>query len=184
MTYFYDENLENGKIQVLESNVDTVTRLNDIDFREKKYYYNQSVPEIGPDGFNFHIHYPPNFDESKSYPLLVWVYGGPGTAWVTDEFKNEWANEYLSSNHDVIVASLDSYGTPGRGTDFLYKVYKKLGYYEPLDQIAFARHLSDTYDFVDGSRMAVWGRSYGGFVTSRVMAEDYENVYRVVWKKW
>merc|ERR1711976_624203 len=176
MSYFYDQDSKN--ITPVIHNQETVDRLEDIEFRNKQYYYNQSIPEIGPEGFNYQLHFPPNFDDTKSYPVLVWVYGGPGTAWVTDYWKNEWANEYIASSQDVIVASLDSYGTPGRGTDFLYKVYKQLGYYEPLNQISFARHLGQTYKFINPDKIAVWGRSYGGFVTSRIMSADSEAVFK------
>ncbi|CAG7817996.1 unnamed protein product, partial [Allacma fusca] len=74
-------------------------------------------------------------DEITKYPLVLNVYGGPGTQLVLDRWGVDFGT-YLSSKKDFIVAQVDSRGSGGRGWDFQHKVYYKVGVMEAEDQIA------------------------------------------------
>ncbi|KAK2178658.1 hypothetical protein NP493_536g01001 [Ridgeia piscesae] len=104
------------------------------------------------------------------YPLLVHVYGGPGSQQVTFRFRLGW-DAYLSSSQKIIIVQVDGRGSGARGQKYLHSIYKQLGTLEVQDQITAVRNLTNTYPFIDKERCAIWGWSYGGFVTSHVMGD-------------
>lgn len=89
-------------------------------------------------GYQAHVrlHLPPGLreDEITRYPLVVQVYGGPGSQLVTERWRIDW-NTYLAGNKDFIVAQIDGRGSGGQGHQLLHKVYYKLGSVEVADQI-------------------------------------------------
>jgi dipeptidyl-peptidase-4 len=112
---------------------------------------------------------PKDFDATKKYPVIMYVYGGPASQSV----KNAWADGHLYFHHYLaqqgfLVACVDNRGTTARGAAFKKATYANLGKYEVQDQIAAANFLgSQTY--VDKSRIGIWGWSYGGYMTSLSM---------------
>lgn len=82
------------------------------------------------------LHLPPGLreDEITRYPLVVQVYGGPGSQLVTERWRIDW-NTFLASNKDFIVAQIDGRGSGGQGHQLLHKVYYKLGSLEVADQL-------------------------------------------------
>jgi len=113
---------------------------------------------------NAYILYPPNMDMSKKYPLLMNVYGGPGSQMVTKTFPLNGFHYYLASQYNVIIAAVDGRGTGNRGWNYIKPIYKNLGEYETIDQVAGAEYFK-TLDYVDPDRVAIWGWSYGGYMT-------------------
>uniref|UniRef100_A0A452H3E8 Fibroblast activation protein alpha n=1 Tax=Gopherus agassizii TaxID=38772 RepID=A0A452H3E8_9SAUR len=107
---------------------------------------------------------PPQFDRSKKYPLLIQVYGGPCSQNVKHTFGISWIT-YLASREEIIVVLVDGRGTAFQGDKMLHAVYRKLGVYEIEDQISAVKKFIEM-GFVDEKRIAVWGWSYGGYVTS------------------
>uniref|UniRef100_A0A8C5WYT6 Fibroblast activation protein alpha n=1 Tax=Laticauda laticaudata TaxID=8630 RepID=A0A8C5WYT6_LATLA len=107
---------------------------------------------------------PPKFDRSKKYPLLIQVYGGPCSQNVKHTFDVSWIS-YLASKEDIVVALVDGRGTAFQGDKMLHAVYRKLGVYEVEDQISAVRKFIDM-GFIDEKRIAIWGWSYGGYITS------------------
>jgi len=79
-------------------------------------------------------------------------------------------HRYLAEQ-GYIVVSVDNRGTGARGRDFEKQVYKKLGQYEVKDHIDAAKYLIDRYDFIDEERIGIWGWSYGGYMSSLVLAK-------------
>lgn len=122
----------------------------------------------GPDGqrLNGWMMKPANMEEGKKYPVLMFVYGGPGSQQVVDSWRgsNYWWFQMLAQK-GYIVACVDNRGTGGRGQEFKKATYLQLGKYETEDQIAAARHLAKM-PFVDGSRIGIYGWSYGGYMAS------------------
>nr|BAN82157.1 dipeptidyl peptidase IV [Ovophis okinavensis] len=110
---------------------------------------------------------PPNFDESKKYPLLIDVYAGPCSQKADAAFRINWST-YLASSEEIIVASFDGRGSGFQGDKNLHAIYRRLGTYEVEDQISAAKLFSEM-SFVDKDRIAIWGWSYGGYVTSMVL---------------
>jgi dipeptidyl-peptidase-4 len=109
---------------------------------------------------------PPDFDPSKQYPLLMYVYGGPGSQTVTDSWGGDrYLWHQLLATKGYLVASVDNRGTGARGVNFKKITYMHLGKYESYDQIAAAGHFA-SLPFVDGDRIGIWGWSYGGYMAS------------------
>jgi dipeptidyl-peptidase-4 len=109
---------------------------------------------------------PVDFDASKKYPVLMYVYGGPGSQNVTDSWsglRTMWFN-YLAQKGYIIVC-VDNRGTGFRGADFKKMTYKQLGKYETADQIEVAKWLAQK-SYVDPARIGIWGWSFGGYLSS------------------
>lgn len=124
---------------------------------------------------NAYLIYPASFDSSKKYPLLMHVYGGPGS----QQVKNEWLwsnyiyHHMMASEHGYVVAVVDNRGTGGRGEEFKKMTYRQLGKYETQDQIAAAKVLA-SYSYIDASRIGIWGWSYGGYMSSLCLTKGNE----------
>lgn len=113
---------------------------------------------------------PADFDPSNKYPLFMYVYGGPGSQTVThrwNTFNGAWFQ--LLTQMGYIVVSVDNRGTGGRGEEFKKLTYKQLGKFEASDQIEAARKLSER-SYIDGKRIAIFGWSYGGYLSSLCLA--------------
>jgi len=124
------------------------------------------------DGFELHVveRRPPNFDPSKKYPVLFYVYGGPVSQTVTKAFHVDF-QAYVASALEYIVATVD-----GRGTGFIGRkarciIRDNIGYWESRDQIETAK-IWAAKDYVDKSRIAIWGWIYGGFTTLKTLERD------------
>lgn len=109
---------------------------------------------------------PPNFDPQKRYPLVMFVYGGPGSQTVAnawDSFNFFWYQ--VLADKGYIVVSVDNRGTGGRGAAFRQATYAQLGKLESEDQIAAAQYFAQQ-SYVDADRIGIWGWSYGGYLSS------------------
>jgi dipeptidyl aminopeptidase/acylaminoacyl peptidase len=129
-----------------------------------------TVPQSETEGpsLNGQLMLPPDFHQSRQYPVLVYVYGGPYSQQVADRsLLSSLSLVYLCSNLSLIVAKVDGRGTGFRGDNFKYAVYKNLGHFETIDQIRAGRNLQ-SMKFVDGSRLAIYGASYGGYMAGMV----------------
>ncbi|XP_076313109.1 prolyl endopeptidase FAP-like isoform X1 [Tachypleus tridentatus] len=110
-------------------------------------------------------------EEITKYPMLVYVYGGPGSQLVTEKFGISWGT-YLAGNKGFIYAMIDGRGSGNRGDSVLHEIYKRLGSVEIEDQISVARYLRDDLQFIDAEKIAIWGWSYGGYATAMALAMD------------
>lgn len=106
------------------------------------------------------LQFPSNFDPDKKYPLLVSVYAGPATSGARETF----ITPNPITEFGFLVASLDSRSAGGRGKRFLDAIYQKLGVVEIDDQAAGVKVLSQR-PYVDGSRVGIFGTSYGGYAS-------------------
>jgi dipeptidyl-peptidase-4 len=119
---------------------------------------------------------PSNFDASKKYPVLMYVYGGPGSQTVKDDagggiaFTNYLWHQLLAEQ-GYIVVSVDNRGTGARGAQFKKSTYANLGKLETDDQAASARYLA-TLPYVDKSRIGIWGWSFGGYMTALALTKN------------
>ncbi len=118
---------------------------------------------------------PVDFDSTKQYPVLMYVYGGPGHQLVLNRWKGmrEMWHHYLTQQ-GYLVACIDNRGTGGRGKEFKDLTYANLGKLETADQIAGAKYLGQL-PFVDETRIGIWGWSYGGYMSSLsiLLGADY-----------
>ncbi|KAM9835827.1 dipeptidyl peptidase 4-like [Aulostomus maculatus] len=115
---------------------------------------------------------PPGFDKSKKYPLLIDVYAGPCSQKADFIYRVSWST-YLASTERIIVASFDGRGSGFQGDKLMHEIYKRLGTYEVEDQITAAREFIKM-GFIDKDRVAIWGWSYGGYVTSMALGSGSE----------
>ncbi|MDO5104344.1 DPP IV N-terminal domain-containing protein [Capnocytophaga sp.] len=116
------------------------------------------------------IHKPENFNPARKYPVLVYVYGGPHAQLVT----NSWlGGSYLwqpifAENENYIVFTLDNQGSANRGFAFESIIHRQLGDTEIADQLKGIEYVK-SLQYVDRSRIAVHGWSFGGFMASSLM---------------
>ena len=129
---------------------------------EPKYQrnYYSFVTERG-DELRYFLIYPEKFNADKEYPVLITQYSGPGSQQIENRYTTDW--EETMARNGYIVACCDARGTGYRGEAFKKVTYGNLGYNEVEDQISFARHLAKQ-QFVDRSRIGIYGWSYGGFM--------------------
>ena len=116
---------------------------------------------------------PANFDASKKYPVLVYVYGGPHAQMITNSWlggSNLWMQAFATAN-DYIVFTLDNRGSANRGFAFESIIHRNLGDAEISDQLKGIDYLK-SLNYVDSERIAVNGWSYGGFMTTSLMLRN------------
>jgi dipeptidyl-peptidase-4 len=113
---------------------------------------------------------PPGFDPKKKYPVVVYLYGGPHAQMVTNSWlagANTWMAAWASDG--FIVFTLDNRGSYNRGVEFEQIPHRQLGTPEMEDQLTGVEYLKNL-PFVDASRLGIHGWSYGGFMTTTLMA--------------
>ncbi len=121
---------------------------------------------------------PSDFDPSKKWPVLFYVYGEPWGTTVTDRWGGTlmlW-HQYLA-DLGYLVMSLDNRGTPvPRGRVWRKSVYQKIGVLTSRDQAMGVRAIVDSFPFVDPDRIGIWGWSGGGSSTLNAMFR-YPDIY-------
>lgn len=183
-TYFTDNfsSLENAGGMMIRSNKGVkVVSLQDNKALEEKFQ-SQTLPK--KEFFTFKtsegielngwILKPKNFDNTKKYPLLLTQYSGPDVQNVLDRWDIGW--EYFLATNGYVVASVDGRGTGARGAEFRKCTYQQMGILEAKDQIETAKYFGGQ-SYVDKDRIAIWGWSYGGFMTLSTMSSP-EQVFK------
>jgi dipeptidyl-peptidase 4 len=166
------------EVHLLQSDGSSVTKIDQS--KNQLAEYNLSKPEWielkAEDGTKLYsvLWKPVDFDPSKKYPVIVYVYGGP---W-GQEVRNEWGSllTHLFTENGFLVWTLDNRGTPGRGHAFQTSaIYKRSGEVELKDQLAGVDYLK-SLSFVDPARIGIWGWSYGGYFT--LYAVTHSNAFK------
>jgi dipeptidyl-peptidase 4 len=112
---------------------------------------------------------PPDFDASRKYPVLVDVYGGPDVQNVTNSWgRTEFLWDEMMAQKGYIIFTLDNRGSKGRGHAFETPIFHQLGKIELADQLTGVKYLK-SLGYVDGSRIGIWGWSYGATMTLEAM---------------
>ncbi len=128
------------------------------------------------DGIDLHcrIFKPINFDSTKKYPVLIYLYNGPHSQLVTNTWMagGELWYQYMAQK-GFIVFTLDGRGTSYRGRAFEQATHRQLGTKEMEDQLKGVEYLK-SLPYVDASRIGVHGWSFGGFVTTTLMTRSPE----------
>lgn len=119
---------------------------------------------------------PYNFDPHKKYPVVMTVYGGPESHGVFNSFSADSWQQWLAQN-GYIVADVNNRGIANYGSVFMKSVYKQLGKLESSDFAETAGYLAKM-PFVDGSKMAIMGTSYGGYSTTYTLL-THPGVFKV-----
>jgi len=108
---------------------------------------------------------PPGFDADKTYPLALLIHGGPQWCWLGDFNYYGW-NTQLTAAQDYVVAQIDPHGSVGYGLKFKEYVSGNWGLGDYEDIMKGVEYLIANYPFIDSTRMAALGRSYGGYMTN------------------
>jgi dipeptidyl-peptidase-4 len=121
---------------------------------------------------------PIDFDSTKTYPVVVYLYGGPHAQMVTNSWlggANLWF-QYMAQK-GYIVFTLDNRGSESRGKNFEQATFRQLGKVEMEDQLVGVDYLK-SLKYVDGNRLGLHGWSFGGFMTTNIMI-TYPNIFKV-----
>lgn len=163
----------NGKIEVLEDNASVKKFIESHVYSPFELFSFTTSDGQKLDGS---IIKPINFDSTKSYPLLLNIYGGPGAQGVYNTWASSGWTQYLAQEGYVIV-DVNNRGSGGYGSEFEKIVYKQLGKWEANDFVETAKHMAEK-SWVDGNRMAIRGHSYGGYMTTYTLF-TYPDVFDV-----
>lgn len=121
---------------------------------------------------------PMNFDPSKKYPTIVYVYGGPHSQMVKNSWQGELRRwEMYMAQHGYVVFVMDNRGTSNRGADFEKAIHGQCGQAEMADQMEGIKFLQ-SLPYVDTDRIGVHGWSYGGFMTISLIT-NHPEVFKV-----
>ena len=121
---------------------------------------------------------PKDFDPTKKYPVILYVYGGPHSQMVRNTYLAELRRwEMYMAQRGYLVYVQDNRGTQNRGAEFEKAIHKQCGQAEMADQMVGIRMLLDL-PYVDADRIGVHGWSYGGFMTISLMT-NYPDVFKV-----
>lgn len=157
-------------VRVLEDNHEFAEKLKTFNLGEKKLLKISDPGFVLPDGKQVEMDawqiLPPDFDPNKKYPVLIYVYGGPGHQTV----NNSWADSdfwwmQLLAQHGIISVSINNRGSGAQGEVFKKMTYLQLGKYETEDMITLAKYMSKQ-PYVDAERIGIYGWSYGGFMAA------------------
>ncbi len=163
--------LKNSKgqlIKTLQENKELANTINDFGFNKKSFFTITTSENIELNAWRV---LPQNFDENKKYPVLFYVYGGPGSQTV----QNRWGGSrdawfQMLAQNDIIIVSVDNRGTGFRGEEFKKMTYLQLGKYETIDQIEAAKYMI-SLPYVDENKISIFGWSYGGYMSSLAMTK-------------
>ncbi|MBT6006149.1 MAG: S9 family peptidase, partial [Prolixibacteraceae bacterium] len=159
------ENKKGTQIRVLQDNTILKNTLEVYNISQKEFFKFTTSEGVELNGYMIK---PAGFDSSKKYPVLMTQYSGPNSQSVSDSWgRGAGWNEYLVQEGFLVVC-VDPRGTAARGEDFRKVTYMQLGKYESDDQVEAAKYLG-TLPFVDKNNIAIFGWSYGGFMTLLAM---------------
>lgn len=161
----YTVNDNTGKVLVvLEDNKDLKAVLSN--YGKERKEFGKFKTSSGQD-LNYWIIKPEKMESGKKYPLLFYVYGGPGSQEVLNSQSR--ASDYMwfrmLAQKGYVVACVDGRGTGMRGEKFKKCTYMELGKYETEDQIEAAKYFG-SLPFIDKDRIGIFGWSYGGYMSS------------------
>ncbi|MCQ2321640.1 MAG: S9 family peptidase [Bacteroidales bacterium] len=171
-------------VRVLEDNHQLVEKIKDYNLGEKSFFTISDPAFVMPDGTQAEIDawqiLPPDFDPNKKYPVLIYVYGGPGYQTV----NNSWADSdfwwmQLLAQHGIISVSINNRGSGAQGEMFKKMTYMQLGKYETEDMITLAKYMAKK-PYVDADHIGIYGWSYGGFMAANGITKGSEVISTAV----
>ncbi|MCW1148085.1 S9 family peptidase [Flavobacterium lacisediminis] len=164
--YTLNDSKTGAVVKTIVSNEAVETKLAKYDVTPKEFFV--LTTEKGHQ-LNAWMIKPKNFDATKKYPVFMFQYSGPGSQQVANTWNG--SNDYwfmMLAQQGYIVACVDGRGTGFKGAAFKKCTQKELGKYEVEDQIDAAKVIGK-YNYVDASRIGIFGWSYGGFMSSNCL---------------
>jgi len=156
------------EIRVLKDNAVLKSRLKDYGLTTKEFF---TMMNSHGDTLNCWMMKPKDFSPERKYPVLVAIYGGPGSNTVNNRWEGRGSMWHqMLCQKGYIVVSCDPRGTQFRGRKFKHATYMNLGKLETEDFIDLAKYLGNQ-TFIDKSRIGIQGWSFGGYMTSLCMTK-------------
>tara|TARA_R100001509_G_scaffold100420_1_gene58689 strand:- start:987 stop:3287 length:2301 start_codon:yes stop_codon:yes gene_type:complete len=164
-------------IRTVVDNTDAQKAVENVEKQPVEFFRVEARDGLELDGY---IMKPTDFDPSKEYPILFYVYGEPWGQTVA----NKWGGSLylwhtMLTQQGYIVASIDNRGTKSpRGFDWRRSIYKNLGVVTVRDQYDALQQMLERWDFIDESRVGIWGHSGGGSQTLNALFR-YPDAYNM-----
>ncbi|KAL4880312.1 putative dipeptidyl peptidase 4 [Aspergillus karnatakaensis] len=157
-------------LRTLTSNAALKEKLKEYDL-PKLSYFELTIPT--GEKLNVMQRLPVGFDPEKKYPVLFTPYGGPGAQEVSKRWQSLDWNAYIASDPELeyVTWTVDNRGTGYKGREFRSLVARQLGKLEAEDQVFAAKEVAKK-PWVDSDHIAIWGWSYGGYLTGKVLETD------------
>ncbi len=156
------------ELRILEDNAALEKRVEEYHFSKVEFF---TIKLDDGTELNAYMIKPADFDPSKKYPVLMNVYGGPGSQTVQNRFGYfDFIWYQMLAQKGYISVSVDNRGTGSRGEKFKKCTYLQMGKLETEDQIAAARYLAGL-PYVNKERIGIWGWSFGGYLTALCMTK-------------
>lgn len=152
-------------VKTLQDNAELEQKMKDYGAQNKEF---GTFKTSGGTELNCYFILPQGFDhnQSKQYPVLIYVYGGPGNQQVTNSYGySDYYWYHMLAEKGYVVFCFDGRGTGGRGAQFKKQTYGDLGRMECEDAIEAARWLGQQ-SWVDKDRIGIWGWSFGGYLST------------------
>lgn len=164
---------DHKRIRLLIDNADYKSKIEQLASNPAEFFKVTTQDGVEMDGYMMK---PPNFDESKKYPVLFYVYGEPWGQTARDTWQgNLW--HLMLTQMGYIVITMDNRGTPSpKGRKWRKSIYRKIGVINSRDQAMATKEVLK-WDFVDPDRVAVWGWSGGGSMTLNLLFR-YPEIYK------
>ena len=158
------------QVRVLEDNQEFAERMKEYNLAKKELVTITDPAFVLPDGTQLEMEtwriLPPDFDPNKKYPVLIYVYGGPGHQTVMNSWNHsdyDWMQ--ILAQNGIICVSINNRGGGARGQEFKKMTYQQLGKYETEDMITLAKYMA-SQPYVNPEKIAIYGWSYGGFMAT------------------
>ena len=158
------------QVRVLEDNKEFLERMSEYNVAKKEFVTITDPAFTLPDGTQLEMEtwriLPPDFDPNKKYPVLIYVYGGPGHQTVMNSWNHsDYAWMQILAQNGIICVSINNRGGGARGEAFKKMTYQQLGKYETEDMITLAKYMA-AQPYVNPDKIAIYGWSYGGFMAT------------------
>jgi dipeptidyl-peptidase-4 len=163
-------NSKGKRVRKIMENNELKETIAEYGFRKKEFF---TFKNDEGDQLNGWIIKPLDAEYGDKVPVLLTIYGGPGSQTVENRWSGMIAWHQLLAQNGYAVASVDNRGTGGRGADFKKSTYKNLGKLELEDYISFAKFLK-TQSWADPTRIGIWGWSYGGYMSSLAITKGHD----------
>jgi len=153
-------------VRVLEENKELKSKVTALEMNPKEFF-KMDIGEVVLDGWMIK---PKNFDPTKKYPLIAFVYGEPASSTVQDNWADGDLWHHYMADLGYVIISIDNRGTKTpRGRNWRKSIYGQIGILAAHDQKAAVEQVLKTYPFIDPLRVGSWGWSGGGQMTLNLM---------------
>ena len=167
---------DHKRLQLFTANTKVRNSLDQLQTGASEFFQVTSEDGITMEGF---LRLPLDFDPSKKYPVIFFVYGEPAGQTARDQWSSRNLWHVMMSQKGYVIATLDNRGQPApKGREWRKSIYRNLGTTNMRDQMLGAKALIEQKPFIDPERVGVWGHSGGGTSTLHLMFR-YPEMYKV-----